>query len=120
MLRRWIVSLVIGFIVRQIGQWRDGIDWAKVREDAEARIRALIPGEWFDDTAVSIVMTLIDAAEAVLSASKELEVIIALAADGKYQEAWDKLRQLILDNWKPEGEHELMVYECVKDCEKIA
>lgn len=119
MVRSWVTGIVITFVMRQLSKWQTGIDWAKVRADLEERVRALVPGEVFDQAAVDLVMGILDAVQSVLSASKELERIVKLAVDGKYQEAWVILRQLILDQMKPATPVEAMVYKCVEDCDKI-
>jgi hypothetical protein len=119
MVRGWITGLVISFVMRQIAKWQTGLDWAKVRADLEERVRALVPGEMFDQAAVDLVMGILDAVQSVLAASKDLERIVRLAVDGKYQEAWVILRQLILDQMKPVTAIEVAVYKCVEDCDKI-
>lgn len=120
MIRKWIFSMAVSFVMRQLAKWQNGIDWTKVKADVEARIRALVPGDWFDDEAVSLVMVFIDALQSIMSATAALEAIVRLLADGKTQEAWQALRDLILEQWKPTTPEEQFVYHCVKDCETIA
>jgi hypothetical protein len=119
MIQKWVVGMAISFVMRQIGKWGSSIDWAKVKADVAERVKALVPGEWFDAEAVAAVMALLDVAEKVLAATGELEKIIQMIVDGKMQEAWAALRQLILDAWQPETPAEQMAYDCVKGCEVL-
>lgn len=119
MIQKWVIGMAISFVMRQIGKWGKGIDWAKVKADVTERVKAIVPGEWFDAEAVAAVMALLDVAEKVLAATGELEKIVQMIVDGKMQEAWAALRQLILDAWKPATPAEQMAYQCVQDCEVI-
>lgn len=119
MIQKWVIGMAISFIMRQIGKWGSSIDWAKVKADVEGRVRALVPGEFFDEEAVTAVMALLDVAEKVLAATGDLEKIVQMIVDGKMQEAWAALRQLILDAWKPATPAEQMAYDCVEECKVI-
>ena len=99
MLNSWVISLVIAFVVRQISKYGKEIDWAKVKADAEIRIRALIPGEWFDDEAVMLVNAIIDRAAEVMLNAAAIEKIMTLAANGKWAEAFAELKKLLVDGW---------------------
>lgn len=120
MFKNWIIAMAISFVIRQLEKWREMLDWEMVKKDAEERVRALIPGDWFDDEAVSMVMTLINVVQKVLSESEQIQDIFEYLADGKFQEAWESLRDLILDQWSPETDQELKVYQCIENCDKIA
>jgi len=124
MLNRWFTNLIVGFvlsfIMRQLEKWRNNIDWALVRVDVEARVRALVPGTWMDDQAVAFVMSIIDAAESALSATADIERILKLAADQKWQEALVALRDLIIGHWSPATAAEQYAYDCVKCYEPVA
>jgi len=119
MIQKWVIQMAISFVMRQLAKWGSSIDWAKVKADVEERVKALVPGEWFDSEAVAIVMALLDAAASVLSASAELEKIVKLAAEGKFPEAWAALRDLILGSWQPSSPAEKTAYACIKDCESL-
>lgn len=119
MIQRWILSLVIGFVMRQLAKWKKGIDWEKVKTDFQERVKALVPGEWLDSEAAALAGTLIDMVVGVLGANAALERLIELAVDQKYQEAWTLLRDLILSLWKPEGEMQVKVYAAVKEMQSI-
>lgn len=119
MIQKWVIQMAISFVMRQLSKWGESIDWAKVKADVEERVRALVPGEWFDSEAVAVVMALLDAAASVLSATADLEKIVKLAVDGKFPEAWAALRDLILGSWQPSSAAEHAAFKCVADCETI-
>ncbi len=119
MIKNWIISMGISFIMRQLAKWQMQIDWAKVKSDLQARIAALIPGEWLDAEAVELVGVLVDAAAAVLAASEDLEKIVKLLADQKFQEAWEALRALILGQWVPSSPSQEKVKKCIEACEVL-
>ena len=99
MLERWAIGIVIAFIVRQIGKFGKTIDWTKVKADVDVRVRALVPGEWFDDEAVDLVNSVLDRAALVLTQEAAIEEVLKLAAAGKWSEAVEALKRLILDGW---------------------
>lgn len=120
MINKWIIGFVISFVLRQLEKWRDTVDWAKVKADLKPRIEQLVPGTWLDDSAVDLVFTLIDVVADVLKATGEIEAILNLVAEQKYQEAWEKLRDLILGNLQPSTPNEHLVKQMVEDCKSIA
>jgi hypothetical protein len=119
MLRRFLIGLVVRFLSGQFGQWRDSLDWTKIRGDVEDLIRDFIRNDFLANEAVRWSMALIDVAESILQAQKEIEEIIGLIADSKFDEAWTKLRELILSRFTPtKPEHEQIVKLC-KDCDTL-
>ena len=116
MFRNIIIRFAIGFLMRQLERWREAIDWAIIRTDLEARIRDLVPG-WIADEAVRWAMVFVDVAEAVLQAQADIQEILNLLAQSKFDEAWSKLRDLILDNFNPTTPDQALVVELVRDCE---
>lgn len=99
MLERWAIGLVIAFVVRQLEKFGTTIDWAKVKKDAEVRLRALVPGTWFDDEVVAIANTVIDRAAEVLAQGAAIEDLLKLVAAGDWAGAVAALRKLILGGW---------------------
>lgn len=120
MIKNWIVQLAISFVMRQLGKWQSKIDWAKVKADVASRVADLIPGTWFDNEAVAMALAVVDAAAAALSASEDLEKIVKMILDGKYDEAWKLLRQLILGNWVPVSGAEQKVFAAVSENDSLA
>lgn len=112
MVQNWIMGMVVSFVMRQLAKWGKSIDWAMVKADVDARVRALVPGEWLDDEAVQMAHALVDALAGVLGANAILEKIVMLLLDKKFQDAWSELRDLIMKYWKPttEAEKKLMSY----------
>lgn len=119
MLNKWIIGFVIGFIMRQLEKWRETVNWETIKADLKPRIEALVPGEWFDDQAIALVFAFIDVVADVLSATGEIESILNLLAAQKYQEAWEKLRDLILGNLQPINPEQELVKQMVEDCKSI-
>jgi len=119
MIQKWLISVGISFMLRQLAKWNKSIDWAVIKADLAARIAALVPGEWMDDEVIAIMNSLVDAAAAVLASSDEIEKIIKLVIDSKFQEAWELLRNLILGSWVPSSPSDMKVMQCVRDCESL-
>ena len=113
MIQKWLIGLGISFILRQLAKWQSGINWDLVKADLDKRIRDLIPGELFDDEAVAGMHALVDMVAAVLAAQSDIEKIISLAVDGKFAEAIEALKKLILDQFKPETEQEKAIVTMV-------
>lgn len=55
-----ILNMCLMFIERQVIKFGQEIDWVKVKADAKVRIEDVVPGTYFDATAVTIVNALID------------------------------------------------------------
>jgi len=119
-MKTWLLQVVIKFALKQVAKWQNSIDWAKVKGNVEKFVREEMPGEILDDEAVELCFSVLDAVAAALSASEDLEKIVKLCVDGKLEEAWQVLRELILKSWAPISGPEQKVYACVKDCESLA
>lgn len=100
MVQRIVIGFVISFIIRQLEKFQDSIDWDKVKKDATERVKALVPGTWFDDEAAKLLELVIDAAKQVLNSSEELKKILNFLAAKKYYEALSSLKLLILSLWE--------------------
>jgi len=57
----FLIRLAITFVVRQLAKFGRDTDWDKVKVDLDQRVRKLVPGNFFDDAAVEIVFTAVDA-----------------------------------------------------------
>ena len=101
MFQRVIVNLVISFVLRQIAKFRTEFDWAKARADVITRVKDLLPGTWLDAEGEAVVNALFDGLQLVLGASDEIEKILRLLADSKWEEALDYVKQLLLGAWDP-------------------
>src|SRR5690606_25822605 len=73
MFERIVWNLVASLILRQIEKFRTATQWDKVKADAEARIRKLVPGTWFDDEAAEAVRYIIDTVATALASKAHLE-----------------------------------------------
>lgn len=103
MLERWLINIVISFVLRQLARFKGDIDWAKVRADMNARVAALVPGSWFDDEACYLANALLDGVLVVLGSSAELEKLLQLLAASNWSGAFDALKDLLTRVWIPTG-----------------
>lgn len=103
MLEKWLVGVVIAFVLRQLAKFKDTVDWVKVKADLDLRVRALVPGTWFDDEAAAIVGLVMDRVIAVLSQGDQVKVILELLAAEQWAAALVALKDLLLGGWVPEG-----------------
>lgn len=111
MLQKWVVSLVISFVLRQLAKYQDQIDWAKVKADFEKRAADLMPGFWFDDEVKALAGLVIDACQEVLSEGDQIEKLLKALALGEWDVALLALKELLLNAWKPkEGQEHLLGY----------
>lgn len=99
MLEKWLIGIVISFILRQLDKFKTTIDWTKVKVDAEARVRALVPGTWFDQEAVDVCNIVLAAAEKALSSTTDLQAILQCLATSNWNGAYDLLKDLLLKIW---------------------
>jgi hypothetical protein len=99
MLEKWLIGIVISFILRQLAKFQSSLDWTKVKADAEARVRALVPGTWFDQEAADICKIVLDAAEKALSSTTDLQAILQCLATSNWNGAYDLLKDLLLKIW---------------------
>lgn len=100
-MNRWLINLVLGYLLTQLAKWKELFDWAKFKEEADAYIRDLVPGTWFDAMAERIANTVIDAAAAVLGDKAHLDVILKALSAGDYAAALVALRQMLEAIWRP-------------------
>lgn len=103
MLERWLISIVISFVLRQLAKFKQDVDWGKVRADMDARIRALVPGSWFDNEAVALCNSVLDGVIFVLGSSESIETILRLLAESKWEDAAAALKDLLMSVWIPRG-----------------
>lgn len=99
MFERIVWSLVSSFILRQIEKFKTSIDWEKVKDDAETRIRKMVPGTWFDDEAAEAVRYIIETVAIALGSKPQFEDIINLVATEKHDEASQRLKDLLVCSW---------------------
>lgn len=103
MMNRWLIALVVQFIMRQLEKFGHSIDWAKVKADLKTRVEALIPGTWFDAEAVAAVNAIVDAAAKAMASTHDIQMILDLIAAQKWPEAFDALKALLLKVWAPKA-----------------
>jgi hypothetical protein len=93
----FLIRLAITFVVRQLAKFGRDTDWEKVKVDLDQRVRKLVPGNFFDDAAVEIVFTAVDAIAEILTEEESWVKLLTLLAEGKTQEAVDLLIKLVKD-----------------------
>ena len=94
-MQSWLISIVISFVLRQIEKFNNTIDWKKVEADLDEKIRAIIPGKWFDDEAVALVNIVLATIKAVLLEKDHLKEILVLISEQKFSAAAQLLIKLI-------------------------
>lgn len=102
MANTFLISLVIGFVLRQVAKFKDQTDWVKVKADMDVRVRLLMPGTWFDDDAQGLADFVLAGCIQVLGDSKTLEMLLKLLATENYNGAYATLKDLLLKVWDPE------------------
>jgi hypothetical protein len=60
MLDAFVLQIVKWFVERQMLKWGKALDWTLVKKDLEERVKSLVPGTQFDDTAAYVAGVLID------------------------------------------------------------
>lgn len=97
----FVVSILISFIVRQIDKFQKGIDFALLEKDLNERVRALIPGTFFDDEAVALVGIVLRWVKQVLGEKDNMKDLLHLLADKKFDAAVALLKKLVLGGFVP-------------------
>lgn len=90
----WIVEMVVNFLLRQVKKWGEQLDWAKVKADAEARIRAVLP-DWVEGAAVDVALGALEVCKYVLGDAADLKRIVDLLQAGDVAGAFGALVALI-------------------------
>lgn len=83
----WLATMAITFVIRQINKFGEATDWTKVKADADARIRDLVPGTFFDEFAVAFLNKVIDLAAEMTKDEEAMKQLAMLIAEGKLQDA---------------------------------
>ncbi len=99
---KWIVTAVIAFAVKKLEEFKGEIDWKAFKAGICERVADFLPGKFFDAEGIAIASSTVDAIERVMAQQKSLGIILQLLADGKEEEAAEKLRVLLLKSWKPD------------------
>ncbi len=96
MIQRMVISFVISFVMKQLEKFKGSIDWTLVQKDLDTRIRALVPGSWFDDEACAVVDAALASFKAVLGEGADLKKVLELLAGQEYSEAAQLLKDIVL------------------------
>lgn len=91
----WVATLVITFAVRQLAKFGEQTDWAKVRVDMDARIRDLIPGEFFDEFVVAFMNKVLDLIVEMMKDQNATKTLFTMIAEKKFNEAINYLMQWV-------------------------
>ena len=109
MFEKWLIGMVISFVLRQVAKFKSQIEWAKVKADLELRVRALVPGEFFDSEAVALCNVVVDGVVAVLSAQADLESILTKLAASDWDGALAAVVALLKKLWATPTVHQKKV-----------
>jgi hypothetical protein len=96
MLEKWLVSMIISFVLRQLAKFKEHTDWAKVRADLETRVKDLVPGTWFDSDAAALADVVLEKLQTVLGATDVLQQVLEKVAAEDWAGALTLLKDLVL------------------------
>lgn len=96
MIQRMVIGFVISFILKQLQKFEKSVKWDLVKTDLAIRVRALVPGAWFDDEAVAVCNVIVDAAERILEQGDNMKNLLDLLAAQRYQAAVEQLKAILL------------------------
>lgn len=74
-MEKWIMSMAVSFVLRQIAKYGASTNWALVKKDLEERVRQLVQWSWLEDAAVAILDSAIDACAAATQQASDLQHI---------------------------------------------
>ncbi len=112
----WIIGLVVGFVIRQIKKYGEDLDWAKVKADVEAQIRAALP-DWAENAVVELALAAIDILADVLT-SEDLKAIAEKLLAGDVGGALIALKDLIVKLIAPKDAK--LAAQLVEACDDLA
>lgn len=101
MLERLVLNIVLGFILRQVAQFREETDWEKIDSDLQERIAAVLPGTWFDGEGRAFAHTIVVAVQGVLSQADCLDRLLRALAFKRFDESLAVLKELLQTIWAP-------------------
>src|ERR1700733_11335533 len=90
-----ILNLALPFILGRLQKFQSSINWTTVETDLEAKIRAVIPGQWLDDAAIDIMRTVMGYVQKAMADQADIKSLLGLLAAGNYQGALTMLKNLI-------------------------
>lgn len=96
MIPRQFIDLAVHFAVRQLAKYSTTIQWDKVKADLSKRVKDLIPGEFFDELAVTLLNKTIDVVAKFTADEVEMNAIIDLLQEKKFNEAFNKVRGFVM------------------------
>jgi len=83
----WFVTLIITFVVRQLDKFGDEANWELIEKDAEARIRDLVPGVFFDEFAVALLKKVLKLAREMMDDPDHMKAFLTALAEKRFQDA---------------------------------
>lgn len=107
--------MVVGFVIRQIKKYGEGLDWAKVKADVAVYLKPL--PDWIESACVEVANKALDLLAAVLSAD-ELRSIAEKLVSGDVGGALLALKDLIVKLIAPS--EPALAAELVKACDDYA
>ncbi len=86
-----VSPIVISTIVDRLGTFGKDTDWTKLKIEADAKVRSVVPGQLLDDTCVRFVNRQIDNVQVALKDSGEEAKVLKLLADGQWVAAGEEI-----------------------------
>lgn len=81
-----VISYVVPFIARQLASYGNKIDWELVRKDLDERTRKLIPKEFMDDFAVSVMNKVLDVIIVIMKKEENINAVLKNLSEGKFKD----------------------------------
>ena len=99
-MQKYIIEMVIAFVLTQLARFKGSTDWAKLRAEVEVVVRASVPGEIFDNAAVSMCNAVIDGLQSALpNKPANLTSVAGLLDARKWDEAHAFVKSKLTSDW---------------------
>lgn len=95
----FVISMVINFVMRQLGTYTKQIKWSLVKSDLHERIKDIVPSLIYDQTC-GVVDAALDGLQATLENTDQLRALIELLANNKLNEAGKMMQELLAQHFE--------------------
>lgn len=86
-----VLAILIPFIIKQIDKFGHETDWAKIKADANLKIKEIVPGEMFDNVVCELVDKVVDSTAAFLQDEVEMKKIVGMCQNKQFLPAIEEL-----------------------------
>lgn len=93
-IERWAIKWLINFILSQLAKFQEEFDWDLFKKNVDQKVVDVVPGTWFDATAVQFVNRVFDSLRRVLDQNDKIKELLQLLSEKKFGEAYDLIKSL--------------------------